>query len=50
MEERRQELLDAELKLWEGQVSISMDILAMGGTPEQAMEAALSGGDDLLWN
>ena len=45
MEQRREQLLEAELALWNGQAGISIDVLALGGTAEQAMQAALFGGD-----
>ena len=46
MDQRQEELQDAELELWHGEIGISIDILALGGTPEQAMQAALFGGDN----
>jgi hypothetical protein len=50
MEDRAAQLLEAELATWMGDLQISMDALAMGATPEQAMAAArLSGGKDTTW-
>jgi len=46
MDERQQRILDAELAIWNGEAGISLDILAMGGTIEQAMESALFSGFD----
>ena len=40
MEDRQQELLEAELQLFHGEMGISMDVLAMGGSIEQALKAA----------
>lgn len=51
MEQRKEELLKAELALWQGEMNISMDILSLGGTPEQALEAARSVGRlSDVWN
>jgi hypothetical protein len=44
MNQRQEQLLDAELELWHGNMGLSIDVLALGGTPEQAMEAAQRGG------
>lgn len=41
MDQRQEQLLDAELKSWHGELGMSLDVLMMGGTPEQAMQAAL---------
>ncbi|MCG7628399.1 phage terminase large subunit [Epibacterium sp. MM17-32] len=46
MDQRQEQLQDAELSLWHGEHGISIDVLALGGTPEQAMKAALMGGFD----
>lgn len=43
MEQREEMLLDAELELWHGEQGLSIDALALGATPEQAMRAALMG-------
>ncbi|MEM9976620.1 MAG: phage terminase large subunit [Cyanobacteria bacterium P01_D01_bin.2] len=50
MQERQEEILDAELAIFHGQLGISLDVLAMGGTPEQAIQAAQQAGPDLSWN
>lgn len=42
MQERETLLLDAELQLWHGELGMSIDALAMGATPEQAMQAAMN--------
>lgn len=44
MDQRQEELLEAELALWNGDSGISIDVLAMGGTVEQAMKSALLNG------
>jgi len=46
MDQRQEALLDAELALWNGQAGISIDVLALGGTTDQAIQAALFGGYD----
>lgn len=38
MDQRQEQLLDAELQIFHGEMGISLDVLALGGTPEQAME------------
>lgn len=44
MEERQERIADAELELWHtGIDGISLDLLALGATPEMAMEGALMG-------
>ncbi|MGH0000115.1 phage terminase large subunit [Pseudovibrio ascidiaceicola] len=43
MKQRDDQILDAELQLWtEGMSGISLDLMAMGATPEMAMEGALN--------
>lgn len=51
MVERQEELLDASLKVFLGEIGMSLDMLALGGTPEMAIRSAqmASGGDD-IWN
>lgn len=44
MDQRQELLLDAELELWHGELGMSIDGLAMGMTPEQAMMAARTRG------
>lgn len=47
MEQRQELLLDKELELWTtGMDGISIDLLAMGATPEMAIEGALRKGSD----
>ena len=41
MKERQEELLDAELAIFMGEEGISLDMLALGASPEMAMEAAM---------
>lgn len=48
MRQREEMLLERELELWTGGMGISTDLLAMGATPEMAIEGAFnqgSGGD-----
>lgn len=46
MKQREAMLMDKELELWtEGMSGISLDLLAMGATPEMAIEGALSHGN-----
>ena len=40
--ERRAELLEAELAIFHGEEGISLDLLAMGASPEMAIEGALA--------
>ena len=42
MDQRQEAMMEAELQLWHGEMGMSIDVLAMGGTPEQAMQAALN--------
>lgn len=46
MNQRDERILDAELQLWHGEFGLSIDMLALGGTPEMAMEAALNRSED----
>ncbi|MEH6654552.1 hypothetical protein [Loktanella salsilacus] len=39
--DRQEELLDAELALFTGEEGISLDLLAMGSSPEMAIQGAL---------
>lgn len=51
MRDRETQLLDAELQAWHGQAGMSIDVLAMGGTPEQAVKASLFDAQDgLVWD
>lgn len=51
MKEREAEILDAELQIFHGSIGISLDVLALGGTPEMAIRAAQqSQGKGAIWN
>ena len=41
--EREEQLLDAELELWTEGMGLSIDALALGATPEQALKARIGG-------
>jgi hypothetical protein len=47
--ERSSRILEAELALWHGEVGLSLDALAMGASPEKAMEIAMNEGSGGLW-
>lgn len=50
MDQRNEMLQDAELALWHGEMGMSLDALALGATPEKAIEVAILGGaEDALW-
>lgn len=50
MKQREEAILDAELAIFHGQIGMSLDALAMGATPEKAMEIASNhAGDGLIW-
>jgi hypothetical protein len=47
--ERSDRILEAELALWHGEVGLSLDALAMGASPEKAMELAMNDGSGGVW-
>jgi hypothetical protein len=49
MQQRKEYILDAELALWNGELGISLDALAMGASPEMAIEAARNSSGGGTW-
>jgi hypothetical protein len=49
IQQRKEYILDAELALWNGELGISLDALAMGASPEMAIEAARNSSGGGTW-
>lgn len=49
MKQRQEQLLDAELSLWSGNMELSLDALALGASPEQAVASSTAALNGYTW-